>query len=920
MYSLRYEKHTTGETGYNTKCSNFWSDQCPRKFGTKIQCRNCEYRKWKPLELAQIIAHLEGKADDASDVVGIYPLFPDDTCRFMVFDFDNHEKDADKHDSANTDDEYKSEVSTFREICVNCGIPYLTERSRSGKGAHVWIFFGHPISAGTARLLGNLLLMKGAESINLKSFRYYDRMLPMQDHLPEGGLGNLIALPLQGKALLNGNSAFIDEKWNAYPDQWKALFETEKLSPEAVADLIKEWKKIDVPAISDSESSDSPDKPWEKDNGFHKEDADGIVKIILADGVYIDAANLKPRLQNKIRRLAAFGNPKFYKNQAIGLSNYENSRVIYLGKEEGKYIEIPRGLSEVLKDKCDEAEIKYVVKDKRMEGRHIDVNFKGHLKESQKSAVQALIEKDTGILSAATAFGKTVVCTYVIAQKKVSTLILLQSSSLMEQWEKALNDFLQINEELPEYRTKSGRSRTRKNLVGTIQGAHDSSTGIIDIAMAGSLCKKGEYHKRLSEYGLVILDECHHAASDTIIEVLQQVRAKYVYGVTATPIRGDGLQKINYMLLGPVRYTFTAKDRAKEQGIGHYVIPRFTRAIASDMSSDTMHPNEAYAIVRNNEARDELIIRDVINIISEKRTPVVLTRFRDHAEKIYAALSEHADHIFLLSGSNSKKEHKKILEEMQNISENESMILVATGQLIGEGFDYPRLDTLFMATPVSGSQVVEQYAGRLNRDYKGKTKVIVYDYVDSHIPVFDRMYAKRLRAYRKIGYEILTGTLESQLEQETQSIFNIDNYYETLMGDLLKARKEIIISSPAISRAKIEELSDLIGEKQANGLSIKIVTWDSDSYGYGDSGYWASLHELMRSYGFDVRTVTDFCEHYIILDRELVWYGSMNFLAKADVEDNLMRIMNIEVATELMEMTFGRENTRIKINNISSEK
>ena len=852
------------------------------------------------------MSHLRGEDEDGTDVIGVYPLLADGTCRFIVYDFDNHEKDAEKHDFANTDNAWKEEVDALWEICKLNDIDALVERSRSGKGAHLWIFFQKPIEASLARKFGNALLKKGAEAVNLKSFRYYDRMLPMQDRLPPGGLGNLIALPLQGQALKEGNSAFADENWNAYPDQWEILFSKPKLTQEYIEDKIKEWKVQSAPAIGGlSEIFDKDDeKPWEKAKHFAKQDVDGMMRIILANAIYIDTSNLKPRIQNQIRGLAAFLNSVFFKNQAMGLSNFDNARYIYLGNDENGYIKIPRGLMEHIVAECDQAEIEYEIEDKRCAGRMIETAFNGQLKESQIPAIEKLIQNDIGILSAATAFGKTVVCCNIIAQKKVNTLILLQSSALVQQWEDSLKRFLTIEEEAPEYETPSGRKKRRKSVIGRLQGPHDSTTGIIDIAMVGSVYRGGAFHNRLQDYGLVIVDECHHAASDTMVAVLQEVRAKYVYGVTATPFRGDRLEKINEMLLGPIRYQYTSKDRAKEQGIAHLVYPRFTRAVVPGFGQDNMHPNDVYEIVRYNEDRDDLIVSDVKQCIADGRTPVVLSKYVNHSERLYERLASHADKIFLLSGKNSKKEHRAILQKMSQVRADESMILVATGKLIGEGFDFPRLDTLIMATPVAGKNVVEQYAGRLNRDYEGKKNVIIYDYVDSHIPMFDRMYGKRLKAYKQIGYEIYS---ENDAEkQEANAIFDIDSYFEVYRRDLLNANREIIISSPAISTKKVEEILLMLKEKQEAGLRIVIVTWKPDRYGYGDSEYWMELQERMRRSGFEMNLVEDYCEHYCIVDREIVWYGSMNFLGKEDAEDNLMRVDSRAIAAELLELTFGR--------------
>ena len=362
---------------------------------------------------------------------------------------------------------------------------------------------------------------------------------------------------------------------------------------------------------------------------------------------------------------------------------------------------------------------------------------------------------------------------------------------------------------------------------------------------------------------------------------------------------------MNYMLLGSIRYKYTSKDRAKEQGIEHLVYPRFTRAVAPRFSQDKMHPNEAYEIIRNNEDRDELIIRDVKQCVNDGRTPVVLSKYVDHSQRLYQHLINYADKVFLLSGSNSKKEHKEILKQMNQVASGESMILVATGKLIGEGFDYPRLDTLIMATPVAWKGVVEQYAGRLNRDYDGKKNVIIYDYVDSHISMFDRMYHKRLRAYKQIGYDIFSAA--GTQKQTANAIFDIDNYADVYQNDLLAAEKEIIISSPVISGRKVYDMIRLLREKQEAGIKIVIVTWKPDCYGYGDSVYWREVQEQMRKAGFEMNLVEDYCEHYCIIDHQVVWYGSMNFLGKEDAEDNLMRIADGKVANELLEMTFGNE-------------
>ena len=904
VYAKRSVNKETGKAAYYPQCNNFWTNVCHKKIKDGINCKDCKNRSYKAITKKDILNHLQGNAYNASDVIGVYPLLSNGTCRFMVFDFDNHDKDAEEKDFANADDTWVEEVESMREICVLNGIEPLVERSRSGRGAHVWIFFDKPIAASFVRKFGFALLDKGAEQINLKSFKYYDRMLPAQDSLPEdSAVGNLIALPLQGKALQDGNSAFIDGNWNAYPNQWETLFNKPRLSQEFLEEKIKEWSNI-IDDIAANAAESDREKPWNRMKHFNKNDVEGKLHIILSNGIYVDNTNLKAAMQNRIRRMAAISNPVFYKNQAIGTSNYDTARWIYLGKDHlSGYIQIPRGLQDELWENIKQADIDYEMEDERQQGRKINVDFKGELRPEQDKALKELIKYDNGILHAATAFGKTVVSSAIIAQKKINTLIILESSALIEQWKEALEKFLNINEGLPTYETKTGRVRKRKSLIGTLQGAHDSMTGIIDIAMAGSLCKKGKYHKMMNEYGLVLIDECHHSASETIANVLKEVKAKYVYGVTATPKRGDGLEKINYMLIGPIRYSYTAKEKAKEQGIQHLVYPRFTRTVPPrGVITDKMHPNEAYEIIHNNDVRDEQIIEDVKNCVAAGRTPVVLSRYKDHSEKFYERLKSYADHVFLMTGNNSKKEHRKILEQMHQVDKNESLILIATGSLVGEGFDFPRLDTLFMATPVSFRGVVEQYAGRLNRDYAGKENVIIYDYVDNHIPMFNNMYMKRLKAYKQIGYEFGDGL--QTVKQTVNAIYDGNNYSENYHKDLLDSNKNIIISSPVISGSKVYELINMLKEKQMSGVQVTIVTWTPDSYGFGDAAYWMQLHEDMRRAGFYIRTVEEYCDRFAVIDQEVVWYGNINLLAKDKVDDSIMRVRSKGIAGELLEITF----------------
>lgn len=889
--------------GYFPQCDNRWNDTlCPKQRGEKVNCDECENTKWTKLDVKKIISHLIGHKEDGTDVIGVYPLLPNGTCRFIVFDFDHHEKGAEKTDFANTDNEWHDEVDALRKMCEKNGIKPLVERSRSGRGAHVWIFFNKAIPASKARNFGFLLLDMGSNSINLKSFHYYDRMYPSQDVASR--IGNLVALPFQGQVLKNGNSAFIDKNWNAYPDQWDVLLnKTEKLSLEDVENYMLKWqqKLLEKDGLLASTNMANRPKPWKKQCELLKTDVVGKIHMVLSNGVYIDTLNLLPNLQNQIRSMAAFDNPEFYKNKRLGYSNYYNFSALYLGKDIDGYIQIPRGLREKIIDECNKAGIKVEISDQREKGRPIRVKFKGDLSTGQNLAAEKMLTYSDGVLSAATAFGKTVVCSYLIAERKVNTLILLQSKDLLMQWVDELNKFLEIDEEPPEYETKTGRKKKRDSVIGILHGGKNTLTGIVDVAMVGSMYGKGNFNEMLNSYGMVIMDECHHSASNTSMELLQKINAKYVYGVSATPKRGDNLDKIIYMMLGPLRHKFTAIERAKEQGIGHYFVPRYTRVV--DTMETKSDINKAYNLISSSQVRNDMILGDVKASVAIGLTPVILTRYKEHARLLYNKLQGTAEHVYLLYGDNSDKQNAEIRCKLKETDSNESLILIATGQKIGEGFDFPRLDVLMLAAPVSFEGRLEQYVGRLNRDYKGKEAVYVYDYVDCHVKYFDNMYVKRLRTYKRTGFTLWTG--EIHVKQVINAIYDSGNYSEKFEQDMIEADKNIVISSPDICQDKVERLLYLVKSRQEAGVQVTVITTEPECAIFGNASVLYELIEIMKAAGINVYTKTEVDERFAVIDHELVWHGGMNLLGKEDVWDNLMRINNAQVAAELLDISFG---------------
>ncbi|WP_296879637.1 DEAD/DEAH box helicase family protein, partial [Thomasclavelia sp.] len=895
VYSKRAGKaNKTGYVGYYPQCNNFWkAGICAKRSSQRIKCQDCSNQDYKELNGYDLMNHLLGKKEDCSDVIGIYPILKDETCHFLVFDFDNH-------DDNYSEDNYLEEVNALKTICKENQINILVERSRSGKGIHIWLFFEKAIKASIARKFGSLLITKAADVVNMKTFKTYDRMIPAQDHIPAGGLGNLIALPLQGQAVKKGNSVFVDDNWQPYYDQWNVLKQIKKISLEFIERKIDEWNINGPLGLLSDFNDDTSEKPWKKSViQFHHEDVNGTVCITLADLIYIKTTNLQPRLNNQIRRLTWFSNPDFYKTQKMGFSTHGIYRIISCHQEFKDYIGIPRGLKEELIKKLDDAKIHYQIDDQRNKGNPINVEFLGKLYSNQQDASSILTQYETGILDVTTAFGKTVVGAYLIALKKVNTLILVHNREVMSNWENELNKFLKIHEDLPQYQTAKGHIKTRNSCIGKLYANHNSLTKIIDIAMISSLGKGENIKSYVKDYGMVIMDECHHSAAKTNEDVLNAVNAKYVYGLTATAKRNDGQVKKIFMQFGPVRYRFTAKQRAEEQGIGHYIIPRFTRLTAIDEENLTI--NDAYKLVINSQVRNQQIIDDVINCLDKGRTPLVLTRFKEHAKFLYDQLKDKTNHIFLLQGGRNTKEREKIRKELLAVRKEESIILVAIDKYIGEGFNYPRLDTLMLTTAFKYDGNVEQYAGRLHRDYEDKQNVIIYDYVDSHIRYFEKMYRNRLKAYKKMGYQIMSYDLKYQ--DRIDAIYTQEDYFEVLYHDLNSAQNEIIISSPGISKKKIQQYLQIFKPIQERGVKIYIITLKPEVYSNNFKDSIENQINEMKRVDIHVIDKSMLYQHFAVIDRKIVWYGSINLLSKEKEEDNLIRVIDNAIAEELIAIT-----------------
>ena len=891
VYSRRVERKN-GRAAYYPVCVNFWKDGvCPRRRGcSDIKCSDCAAKEWQGITKRAIMRHLSFHPQEKSEVLGIYPLLEDSMCHLLVFDFDNH--------SESQMIEWRDEVEALREVCRKNNIPALVERSRSGSGAHVWIFFEEAMPAALARQFGTALLTKGAESVNQRGFSSYDRMLPAQDTLSVGKLGNLIALPLQGEALQRGNSAFVDEAWKPYSDQWLVLKNIQRLSRRFIEEKIAEWTPFGLLGELSVLSTDDEvgEKPWlAMKKTLSKEDAISSVSFTRADMIWIHKEGLTPRFLNSLRRMAAFSNPEFYRQQAMGFSTWKTPRIIACHDETDAYIGIPRGKYEYLVELLCQSGIPYEESDERTPGEALNVSFDGRLYPIQQAAAESMLAWDNGILSAATAFGKTAVGAFLIAARKVNTLILVHNREIMKNWGEDLQRFLRNDgvqiPPIPHQR------RSKNGFVGYLYAGHNSLNGLLDVAMISSLTETDDH---LKKYGMVIMDECHHAAAATYEKILRRINARYMYGLTATPKRDDGQEQKTLMLFGPIRYRFSAKQRAEMQNINHYVYPRFTRLVNLDK---TWRIQEAYRAAIENEERNELIVQDAIEAIHRGRTPLILTRFREHAETLRQLLNRNAQHIIVLYGGRSTKEREALRVKLRSIPPKESAILIATGQYIGEGFNFPRLDTLLLATPIAWEGNVEQYAGRLHRDYEGKADVVIYDYIDIHIRLFEVMYHKRLRTYRRMGYSLMS--ISNAQAPQAKCIYSAEEYEIHLEHDILNAATSVIFSVPRITSTRLQWLLSLIRSVQNRGVSVSIITIDPNSYTAERRHHATQRINLLKQKGIHTNTLPQLHERFVILDNSIVWYGDINPLVPAKKEEFIMRLVTPQLAQEL---TFHIQN------------
>ena len=882
VFARRWFSKTTGKSGYQPVCINEWKQGiCDKK---RYRCAICPNRNFAPLTSQDMYRHLEGKDEYCCDVVGLYAIMQDNNCAFLCADFDDK----------NCKYGYKEDVLAYVGVCREWLIPYAIERSRSGNGAHVWIFFEAPLPASKARRLGNAILTEAMTRNGQMSFNSYDRFFPNQDYLPEGGFGNLVALPLQGQARRKQNSVFVDNDFLVYKDQWAFLYNLKKIQESTIDQLLRLHYQEELGKLSMSSES----KPWVTPlpQNITQEDFHAKVEIIKADKLYIPLKAVSAKVLNHLKRIAAFKNPEFYSKQALRLSTYAIPRIISCFDITNEYLAMPRGCEDATRSFLNDNAVTYTITDKTNHGNKISVSFQGEEREEQLEAINALLPYTNGILHATTAFGKTVTAAAIIARKKVNTLILVHSKALLKQWHDRLTEFLNI--EYPQHEEKNKRGRRKVfSPIGCFDSSGNTLHGIIDIALIQSCLDEDGVKPFVQDYGMVIVDECHHVSSITFEQVLRSIKAHTIYGLTATPIRKDGHQPIIFMQCGPIRFSTDVKSQIAKQSFDRFLIPRFISY--NSILEDRLSIATLYKYLSEDEIRNNLIVEDICKAVNTGRTPIILTNRTAHVSVLAEKLKATIKNVISLTGAGTTKEKRETMQRLQTIPDSEQLVIVATGKYVGEGFDYPRLDTLFLALPISWKGLLTQYAGRLHREYEGKKDVRIYDYIDIHEPICDSMYRKRLKGYAAIGYKTINTaqpTLFDNINDIPSSvvenqIFNGSTFYRPYASDLTKAKHSIVISSPKLYRTEKNPLVTLLKELAQQGIEILITTVAENEQTV-----------FIQAKGLSVKVKPKLSLYTTIIDKEVVWYGSINTLGYASKDDNMIKVTDIYLANELIEM------------------
>ena len=691
VYAVRWESASTGKSGWSPATRGGWSRRPARDY--------------LPLTEEVFAAHLRGEV-----AVGIYPLLPGDRCALLACDFDKGS--------------WALDALAYLDACHANGVPAALERSRSGNGAHVWVFFAEPLAASAARALGAALLRQAMQSRAELDLASYDRFFPSQDFLPKAGFGNLIALPLQGDSVTRGATLFLDPTtMEGWTDQWAFLSSVARMNADSLEVLAKALRPVRAgPELTLAELAKSGGPP-----------PPPVVHARLGAMLSIERAGLPPAIVAALKHLGSIANPEFYEKQRMRFSTWDTARFITAYREDLEFVHLPRGLAERAAELFVQCASRLEIHDDRPVVPPAGLRFEGVLRRQQAAAVADIVRHDAGVLVAPPGAGKTVMACAVISQHDVPTLVVVDRKELIDQWRSRLRDHLGL----------------AAADIGQIGGGKDKPTGIVDIAMIQSLARRDD-PALFDTYGLVVVDECHHLPAVSFAACVESARSRRWLGLTATPYRRDKLEALIAFQCGPTRHEIRPGEVEGTELVRRELIVHHTTTVVADPNAAIQ---KVFAALVDDRRRTAQICDDVRAAVLAGQTCLVLTQRTDHIDDIVERLATLDIAGLVLRGGLGKKARAAVTSALAARAPGDGIALVATGSYLGEGFDWPELDTLFLAFPLAFKGRVVQYVGRLLRAHDAKLHVELHDYVDSRIAVLERMHAKRLPAYATLGFD-----------------------------------------------------------------------------------------------------------------------------------------------------------------------